>query len=75
MADRERRALGGPGVVLVVVYAVLALAATGRSVLQLTTSFERAPLAYTLSAVAALVYVQVVFGAVVRADGWFCEKL
>ena len=52
-----RRALGGPGVVLVVVYAVLALAATGRSVLQITSYFEQAPLAYTLSAVAALVYL------------------
>ena len=52
-----RRALGGPGVVLVVVYAVLALAATGRSVLQITSYFEEAPLAYTLSAFAAVVYL------------------
>ena len=56
-SDRSRRALGGPGVVLVVVYGVLALAATGRSVLQISTGFEKAPLAYTLSAVAAAVYV------------------
>ena len=33
--------------------AVLALAATGRSVLQITQYFDRAPLAYVLSAVAA----------------------
>jgi hypothetical protein len=57
MADPTRRALGGPGVVLVVVYGLLALAATGRSVLQITTGFDRAPLAYTLSAVAAAVYI------------------
>src|SRR4051794_13064592 len=57
MADSTRRALGGPGVVLVVVYGVLALAATGRSVLQITTGFDRAPLAYTLSALAAVVYI------------------
>lgn len=43
--------------VLVVVYAVLALAATGRSVYQLITKFTDAPLAYSLSAVAALVYI------------------
>lgn len=43
--------------VLVVVYGVLALAATGRSVYQLITKFEDAPLAYTLSAVAAVVYI------------------
>ncbi len=56
-ASTRRRALGGPGVVLVVVYAVLALAATGRSVLQITEYFSRAPLAYVLSAFAAVVYV------------------
>ena len=38
-------------------YAVLALAATGRSVYQLITKFTDAPLAYSLSAVAALVYI------------------
>jgi hypothetical protein len=53
----DRRALGGPGVLLVVVYAVLALAATGRSVLQISEYFSRAPLAYLLSALAAAVYL------------------
>ena len=43
----------GPGRLIVAVYAVLALAATGRSVLQITEYFERAPLAYVLSALAA----------------------
>jgi hypothetical protein len=43
--------------VLVVVYAVLALAATGRSILQITEYFSRAPLAYLLSAFAAAVYI------------------
>lgn len=57
MPDSTRRALGGPGVVLVVVYGVLALAATGRSILQITTGFDTAPLAYTLSALAAAVYL------------------
>ena len=56
-AADPRRALGGPGIVLVVVYAVLALAATGRSILQITSYFEQAPLAYLLSAFAAVVYL------------------
>ena len=43
----------GPGVVLVSVYAVLALAATGRSVLQILEYFSRAPVAYLLSALVA----------------------
>ena len=42
---------------LVAVYAVLALAATGRSVLQISEYFSRAPVAYLLSALAAVVYV------------------
>ena len=43
--------------VLVAVYAVFAVAAGARSLVQLTTRFEEAPLAYSLSAVAASVYV------------------
>lgn len=47
----------GLGRVLVFVYGVFALAATGRSVLQLSTEFSLAPVPYLLSAVAAVVYV------------------
>jgi len=47
----------GPGTLIVAVYAVLALAATGRSVLQITEYFDRAPLAYALSAAAAAIYL------------------
>ena len=43
----------GPGTVIVALYAVLALAATGRSGLQFTEYFSRAPLAYVFSAVSA----------------------
>jgi hypothetical protein len=43
--------------VLPAVYALLALAATGRSGVQLATEASRAPVAYTLSAVAGLVYI------------------
>lgn len=47
----------GPGIILVLAYGTLALAATGRSILQIVEYFDRAPLAYVLSAVAALVYI------------------
>ncbi|MCA1783067.1 MAG: hypothetical protein ABR500_04165 [Dermatophilaceae bacterium] len=47
----------GPGLIIVVVYGVLALAATGRSILQIVEYFERAPLSYLLSAFAAVVYI------------------
>jgi len=45
------------GRVLVFVYAIFALSATGRSSVQLLTKASEAPVPYALSAVAALVYV------------------
>jgi cytochrome bd-type quinol oxidase subunit 2 len=47
----------GPGRVLVAIYGVFALAATSRAGVQIATKFAEAPLAYLLSAVAAVVYV------------------
>ncbi len=47
----------GFGRVLVAVYAVFALAASARSITQLLTKADEAPVAYALSAVAGLVYV------------------
>ena len=46
----------GAGRVLVAVYGVFALAATARSLVQLLTKADEAPVAYGLSALAALVY-------------------
>jgi len=43
--------------VLVAVYGLFALAATARSAVQIATKFHQAPLAYLLSAFAAVVYV------------------
>lgn len=47
----------GFGRFLIAVYAVFAVAATSRSLVQLTTRFDDAPFAYILSAVAAVVYI------------------
>jgi hypothetical protein len=47
----------GPGRVLVAVYGVFALAATSRAGVQIATKFAEAPLAYLLSAFAAVVYI------------------
>lgn len=49
--------LAGPGRILVAVYAVLAVAATGRSVFQIVDRFDEAPIAFSLSALAAVVYI------------------
>ncbi len=47
----------GFGRVLVAVYAIFALAASARSIIQLLTKAGEAPVAYTLSALAGVVYV------------------
>lgn len=47
----------GFGRVLVTVYGILALAATGRASYELATKFHEAPVAYLLSLLAAVVYV------------------
>ncbi|MGV8965113.1 MAG: hypothetical protein ACOH2F_02435 [Cellulomonas sp.] len=47
----------GPGRVLVAVYAIFALAATARAGVQLVRNWHEAPLAYGLSALAAVVYI------------------
>ena len=47
----------GFGRVLVAIYGLFALAATGRSAFQIATKFHEAPVAYLLSALAAVVYI------------------
>jgi len=47
----------GPGRLLVAVYALFALSATARAGVQIATKFHHAPVAYTLSAFAAVVYI------------------
>ena len=74
---REERALGapaengggapgtsGPGRVLVAVYGTFALAAGARAAVQIGTRFGEAPVAYLLSALAAVVYVVATVGLV-----------
>ncbi|GGQ66131.1 hypothetical protein [Streptomyces flaveolus] len=50
------RLIGGPGILLVWLYGVMVVGAVSRSAYQIATDFDRAPLAYTLSAVAGVVY-------------------
>ena len=61
----------GLGRVLVVVYGILALAATGRSVYQLLEDFEKAPVAYSLSALAGVVYIVATIALLVPGDRWY----
>ncbi|MFG2499060.1 hypothetical protein ACGFSB_12725 [Streptomyces sp. NPDC048441] len=61
MAEEEKpgarqKLIGGPGILLVWLYGVMVVGAVSRSAVQISTDFDKAPLAYTLSAVAGLVY-------------------
>ncbi|WP_051468184.1 hypothetical protein [Actinomadura oligospora] len=58
MSDRPATSTrSGPGRLLVAVYALFALAAGARAGVQIGTQFSEAPVAYLLSAVAAVIYV------------------
>ena len=61
----------GVGRVLIVVYAILALAATARSVYQIATKFSDAPVAYSLSALAGVVYILATVALIKRGDTWY----
>ncbi|MEU4426288.1 hypothetical protein AB0F81_37175 [Actinoplanes sp. NPDC024001] len=52
----------GVGRVLLLVYGVFALSASARALVQITTHFAEAPLAYLLSALAGLVYLAATVG-------------
>ncbi|MEV7993899.1 hypothetical protein AB0O67_18865 [Streptomyces sp. NPDC086077] len=50
------RLISGPGVLLVWLYGVMVVGAVSRSAYQIATEFDHAPLAYSLSALAGIVY-------------------
>jgi cytochrome bd-type quinol oxidase subunit 2 len=59
----ETRAINtGPGRVLIGLYALFALAAGARAAVQIATRFDEAPLAYLLSALAAVIYLVATIG-------------
>ncbi|MES2094000.1 MAG: hypothetical protein V4531_09340 [Actinomycetota bacterium] len=61
----------GVGRVLVAVYGILAVAATGRSVFQIIDRFEEAPLAFSLSALSAAVYIVATIALVAPGATWY----
>jgi len=62
-------ALGsGPGRVLLTVYIIFAVAAGARAAVQIATKFSEAPLAYVLSAVAAVIYIAATVGLAVGGN-------
>jgi hypothetical protein len=71
MSDEPRPTSAGIGRVLIAVYGILALASIGRSAYQIATKFDEAPVAYSLSALAAAVYVLATIALVARGTVWF----
>lgn len=57
-----RPTASGPGRLLVLVYGVFAVSASARAGVQIATDFSAAPVAYLLSALAALVYLLATVG-------------
>jgi len=70
MATKSSRATG-IGRVLIAVYGILALAATGRSVVQIIEKFDHAPFAYTLSALSAVVYIVAMVALIAPGRAWY----
>ena len=61
----------GVGRVLIAVYAILALAATARSIVQISQHFDTAPIAYSLSALAGVVYIVATVALARRGSVWY----
>lgn len=68
-AETPRDSTQGPGRLLIALYGLFALAAGARALYQIATKWEQAPLAYGLSAVAALVYLLACAGLTRRTPG------
>jgi hypothetical protein len=65
--DRGRFVNAVGRLILIVIYAILGLAATGRAAYQISIKFAEAPVAYSVSALSALLYVTI---AVALWRGW-----
>jgi hypothetical protein len=69
MVDKSRAT--GVGRLLIAVYGILALAASGRSVVQIAERFHEAPLAFSLSAVSAAVYIVATIALIAPGPTWY----
>ncbi|KQX06560.1 MULTISPECIES: hypothetical protein [unclassified Leifsonia] len=63
--------MSGVGRVLVAVYGILALAATGRTLVQIIERFDEAPVAFTLSGLSAVVYIVATIALIAPGRAWY----
>jgi hypothetical protein len=59
----------GIGSVVIAIYAIFSLSATVRALYQLTRKFDEAPLAYSLSLLAGLIYIVATYALITRKYG------
>ncbi|QYH36508.1 hypothetical protein [Salinibacterium sp. M195] len=71
MTSKSSTTTAGVGRVLIAVYAVMALAATARSLFQIATKFDDAPIAYLLSAAAGVVYIVATVALIRSGQRWY----
>ena len=71
MAQNASSRAVGVGRVLIAVYGILALGATARSVVQILTKFEDAPVAYLLSGLSGVVYILATVALLGRGRAWY----
>lgn len=71
MSEQQSSRAVGVGRVLIAVYGVLALAATARSFVQIVSRFETAPVAYSLSALAGVVYIVATIALIRQGTTWY----
>ena len=69
MPEQPADTAAGPGRVLVGLYGLFAVAAGARAAVQLATDFSAAPVAYLLSALAAVIYLVATIGLVRGCPG------
>lgn len=60
----------GIGRLLIAIYAIFAVSATARASYQLIREFDEAPLAYSLSAISAIVYLVATYSLTKQSQKW-----
>jgi hypothetical protein len=70
-APRVARRSRGVGIVLIFVYAILAIGATSRAIYQMVTVYSLAPIPITLSAVSGVIYILATVALLLPGRAWY----
>jgi hypothetical protein len=61
----------GVGIVLIFVYAILAIGATSRAIYQMATVYSQAPIPITLSAISGVIYILATLALLLPGRPWY----